>query len=124
MTQAGILSPEGSCKTFDASADGYGRAEGINAVYIKKLSDAIRDGNPIRAVIRNTGVNSDGKSASSMAPNGESQEALMRKVYEDSGLDPFDTTYVEVIIPIFIKLHQTIAEIFSNPVSWNWNSNW
>jgi acyl transferase domain-containing protein len=53
----GVLSPTSACHTFDASADGYGRAEGAGALYIKRLSDAIRDGNPIRAVIRATAVN-------------------------------------------------------------------
>lgn len=52
LTEQGVLSPEGSCKSFSADADGYARAEAINAIYIKPLDDAIRDGNPIRAVIR------------------------------------------------------------------------
>jgi acyl transferase domain-containing protein len=55
--KSGVLSPTGTCHTFDASADGYGRAEGVNAVYIKRLSAALRDGNPIRAVIRGSAVN-------------------------------------------------------------------
>ena len=96
MTQEGILSPEGSCKTFDAAADGFARAEAINAIYIKKLSDARRDANPIRAIIRSTGTNSDGRSQGLMTPNGEAQEALMRKVYADAGLTASDTGYVEV----------------------------
>lgn len=96
MTQEGILSPEGSCKTFDAKADGFARGEAITAVYIKCLDDAIRDGNPIRALIRNTGTNSDGKSQGLMTPNSKSHEALMRKVYKDAGLDPALTGFVEV----------------------------
>lgn len=99
MTQEGILSPEGSCKTFDAAADGFARAEAINAIYIKKLSDALRDNNPIRAIIRNTGTNSDGKSQGLMTPSSEAHEALIRKVYSDSGLIPSETGYVEVRIP-------------------------
>ncbi|OJI89152.1 hypothetical protein ASPTUDRAFT_134297 [Aspergillus tubingensis CBS 134.48] len=95
MTAEGILSPEGSCKTFDAKADGFARAEAITAVYIKPLAAAIRDGNVIRAVIRATGSNSDGKSQSLMSPNGAAHEALMRQVYEDAGLDPAETAYVE-----------------------------
>ena len=95
MTHQGVLSPEGSCKTFDASADGFARGEAINAVYIKRLDDAVRDENPIRAVIRGTLTNSDGKGGSLMAPNGEAHEALMRKVYQDAGLDPRDTGFVE-----------------------------
>lgn len=99
MTQEGIMSPEGSCKTFDAHADGYGRGEAINAIYIKPLSHAIRDGNPIRAVIRNTGVNQDGQSTGLFATSIEAQEALMRKAYADAGLDPAETAMVEVSIP-------------------------
>ncbi|KAK6950125.1 hypothetical protein Daesc_008451 [Daldinia eschscholtzii] len=98
MTEEGLLSPEGSCKTFDAAADGFARAEAINVVYIKLLEDAIRDGNPIRAIIRNTGSNSDGKSQGLMTPNGAAQESLMRKVYADAGLAPHDTPFVEVIL--------------------------
>lgn len=96
MTQEGILSSEGSCKTFDAAADGFARGEAINAVYIKLLDDAIRDNNPIRAIIRNTGTNSDGKSQGLMTPNGAAHERLMRKVYADAGLWPGETAFVEV----------------------------
>ena len=54
----GVLSPTSTCHTFDAAADGYGRAEGAGALYVKRLSDAIRDGDPVRGVIRGTAVNS------------------------------------------------------------------
>ena len=96
MMQEGILSSEGSCKTFDVAADGFARAEAINAIYVKKLGDALKDGNPIRAVIRNTGTNSDGKSQSLMTPSSDAHEALIRKVYSDAGLIPSETGYVEV----------------------------
>lgn len=96
MTQEGILAADGSCKTFDAKADGFARGEAVTAVYIKDLDDAIRDGNPIRAIIRNTGTNSDGKSEGLMTPNSKSHEALMRKVYTDAHLDPSLTGFVEV----------------------------
>ncbi|KAJ4328105.1 hypothetical protein N0V84_001473 [Fusarium piperis] len=95
MAGEGMLSPDGSCKTFDASANGYARGEAINALYIKPLDDAIRDNNPVRAIIRNTATNSDGKSQGILAPNGASHEALMRKVYGDIGLDPGKTAFVE-----------------------------
>lgn len=55
--KSGVLSPTGTCHTFDVSADGYGRAEGVSAIYVKRLSAALRDGNPIRAVIRGSAVN-------------------------------------------------------------------
>ncbi|KID64067.1 Beta-ketoacyl synthase, partial [Metarhizium hybridum] len=57
----GILSPDSSCRTFDASANGYGRAEAVGAVYLKRLSDAIQDGDPNRAVVRSSAMNSNGK---------------------------------------------------------------
>ena len=53
----GILSPTSTCHTFDATADGYGRAEGAGALYLKRLSDAIRDGDPVRGVVRSSAVN-------------------------------------------------------------------
>ena len=55
--KAGILSSDSTCHTYDASADGYGRAEGVNALYLKRLDDALRDGDPIRSIIRGTAVN-------------------------------------------------------------------
>lgn len=55
--KSGVLSPTGTCHTFDASADGYGRAEGVNAIYVKRLSAALRDGNQIRAIVRGSAVN-------------------------------------------------------------------
>jgi len=97
MTSLDLLSPEGSCKTFDAAADGFARAEAISAVYIKSLGDALRDGNPIRAIIRSTATNSDGKGQSLVVPNGNAQEALIRKAYADSGLEPSETAFVEVL---------------------------
>lgn len=96
MTSEGVLSPDGSSKSFDASANGYARAEGFTAVYVKRLTDAIRDGNPIRAVIRGTAANSDGKSQGMLVPRGEALEALMKKVYADAGLNPSETAFVEV----------------------------
>jgi acyl transferase domain-containing protein len=114
MTSEGILSPEGSCKTFDADADGFARGEAINAVYIKLLKDAVRDENPIRAVIRNTLSNSDGKSASLMAPSPKAHEALMRKVYADCGLRPEQTAFVEVRF-----LDTCHAFILTLKVPWN-----
>ncbi|KAF2788729.1 putative polyketide synthase [Melanomma pulvis-pyrius CBS 109.77] len=95
LSHHGVLSPDVSCKSFDVAANGYARAEAINCIYIKRLSDAIRDGNPIRAIIRGTGTNNDGNSHGITMPNGKAHEALMRKVYRDCGLDPGDTAYVE-----------------------------
>ncbi|KAL4968148.1 type I polyketide synthase [Aspergillus stella-maris] len=95
QTEAGVLSPTGQCRTFDASANGYARGEAINAILIKKLSDAVRDQDPIRAVIRATAVNCDGMSNGISAPNPVAHEKLIRRAYKVAGLDPLDTPSVE-----------------------------
>ncbi|QKX63237.1 uncharacterized protein TRUGW13939_10406 [Talaromyces rugulosus] len=95
MTNEGVLSPEGSSKTFDAKADGFARADGINAVFLKRLPDALRDGNPIRAIVRNSGNNSDGKSQGLLSPRSSTQEALIRHVYSQAKLDPSETGFIE-----------------------------
>ncbi|KAL8942774.1 MAG: hypothetical protein Q9216_001459 [Gyalolechia sp. 2 TL-2023] len=95
MTSEGILSPEGSCKTFDSKADGFARGEAVTAVYIQSLEKAIEERLPIRAVIANTGVNCDGRSRSILQPSAEAQSSLMSKVYFDAGLDPCRTAFVE-----------------------------
>ncbi|KAI0451165.1 hypothetical protein F5B21DRAFT_516907 [Xylaria acuta] len=94
----GVLSPTSTCHTFDASADGYGRAEGAGALYVKRLSDAIKDGNPIRAVIRATAVNTNGKvdGMGITYPSREGQERVVRMAYEKAGLDPRLTPYAEL----------------------------
>ncbi|KAL8697588.1 MAG: hypothetical protein Q9201_007049 [Fulgogasparrea decipioides] len=94
--EQGVLSPTGFCKTFDAQADGYARGEAINAVYVKKLSDAIQDGDPIRAVIRATATNCDGKTPGMACPSSESHESLMRRAYRTARLpDLSQTAFVE-----------------------------
>lgn len=96
MTEGMALSADGLCKSFDAAADGYGRGEAVNAILIKKLDDAIRDGDPIRAVIRSTSVNSDGKSHTITSPNPQSQEQLIRQTYEKARItDMSKTAFVE-----------------------------
>ncbi|KAL8335898.1 hypothetical protein RB598_009873 [Gaeumannomyces tritici] len=96
MSEQGVLSPEGSCKTFSADADGYGRGEAVSALYIKPLDAALRDGNPVRAIIKQTATNADGKTQGVSMPSTESHEALIRKAYELAGIDDFSkTTFVE-----------------------------
>ncbi|PLB47412.1 putative polyketide synthase [Aspergillus steynii IBT 23096] len=95
ISQAGVISPSSTCHTFDASADGYGRADGVNSVYIKRLSDAMRDGDPIRCIIRGTAVNSNGRTPGVTQPSIDGQEAVARKAYARAGLQPADTAYVE-----------------------------
>nr|QHD56300.1 polyketide synthase [Curvularia sp. IFB-Z10] len=92
MTEKGILSPEGSCKTFSADADGYARGEAFTAVFLKPLDAAIRDGNPIRAVIRAAVANSDGKTQGITQPNGYAHEAMIRLAYKQAGITDFSKT--------------------------------
>ncbi len=92
---ASMLSPKGRCHAFDARADGYVRAEGGGIVILKPLGQALAAGDPIRAVIRGTGVNSDGRTTGLSLPNREAQAALLDQVYNRFGLDPVDLAYVE-----------------------------
>jgi acyl transferase domain-containing protein len=96
MSADGVLSKDGSCKTFDASANGFARAESVSAVYIKKCESATDDKNPVRAIIRGTASNCDGRSTTLTAPSSVAHEALMAKAYRNAGLDPHDTPFVEL----------------------------
>ena len=93
----GILSPTSTCHTFDKSADGYGRAEGAGALYLKRLKDAVRDGNPIRGVIRGSAVNTNGKvpGMGITHPSASGQEQVVRMAYGKANLDQSDTAYLE-----------------------------
>nr|APX43996.1 polyketide synthase [Pestalotiopsis microspora] len=93
--KGGVLSPTSTCHTFDISADGYGRAEGVNAIYLKRLSAAITDGDKIWSVIRGTAINANGKTTGIAQPNANLQEAVIRKAYANAGLEFDDTDYVE-----------------------------
>ncbi|RJE26620.1 polyketide synthase [Aspergillus sclerotialis] len=96
MSDNMILSPDGICKTFDASADGFGRGEAVNAIYIKRLDAAIRDNDPIRAVICGSAANCDGRTASIASPSQESQVELIRKAYKQAGIqDVYETAFFE-----------------------------
>ncbi|KAF2181508.1 hypothetical protein K469DRAFT_589235 [Zopfia rhizophila CBS 207.26] len=92
----GAVSPTSVCHTFDSRADGYARADGIGALYIKKLSQAVADGDPIRAIIRGTAFNANGRTGGITHPSPDGQEACMRRAYERAGgLDPSLTGYFE-----------------------------
>jgi acyl transferase domain-containing protein/acyl carrier protein len=95
LCTAGMLARDGRCKTFDDSADGYGRGEGCGVVMVKRLSHARADGNPILALIRGSGVNQDGPSSGMTVPHGPSQVALMRDVLARSGVAAASVGYVE-----------------------------
>ncbi|MBE1427312.1 acyl transferase domain-containing protein/NADPH:quinone reductase-like Zn-dependent oxidoreductase/acyl carrier protein/short-subunit dehydrogenase [Desulfomicrobium macestii] len=96
FTKASMLSADGKCKAFDASGDGYVRAEGGAVLLLKPLDKALADGNSIKAVILGSGVNSDGARKSGLTiPSVEGQIELMRGVLAQSGLEPGDIDYVE-----------------------------
>ncbi|MEV0366079.1 type I polyketide synthase [Nocardia fusca] len=95
MCKGGFLAVDGRCKSFDAAGDGYGRGEGGGIVVLKKLDEALRDGDRVYAVVKATGSNQDGRTAAITVPNAESQAALARTVCERSGLAPEQITYVE-----------------------------
>ncbi|KAG6037958.1 Type I Iterative PKS [Claviceps citrina] len=92
MTAQGVLSKDGSCKTFSADADGYARGEAVTAVYVKSLADAVRDRDPIRAVIRGSAQNFDGKTPGISVPSAEEQETLMRRAYGVAGISDLSAT--------------------------------
>ena len=94
-SQAGMLSPDGRCKTFDAAADGYGRGEGCGVVVLKALETAIRDGDKILGVIRASAVNQDGASSGLTVPNGVAQESLLREALAKAGVEPGQIDYLE-----------------------------
>jgi len=91
----GFLSPDHRCKAFDVSANGYVRSEGVGMVILKRLEDAIRDGNRIYAVIKATASNQDGHTNGITAPNQSSQESLLQRVYSEAGIHYSDVDYVE-----------------------------
>src|SRR6201996_9487166 len=95
FSSAHMLAPDGRCKTFDAAADGYVRGEGCGVIVIKRLEDAINDGDRIRAVIRGSAINQDGASGGLTVPNGVAQQRVIAEALKRSGLEPADVDYLE-----------------------------
>lgn len=95
MSHHGLLGGQGRSFSFDARAEGYARGEGVGTVVLKPLSVAVRDGDTIRAVLRETGVNQDGRTPGITVPSAEAQERLIREVYWRAGLDLEETRFVE-----------------------------
>jgi acyl transferase domain-containing protein len=89
------LSADGRCKTFDAAADGFGRGEGCGVVVLKRLSDAVANGDNILALIRGSAVNHDGPSGGLTVPNGLAQQALIRQALTDARVQPAELSYIE-----------------------------
>lgn len=96
FSQSQMMAPDGRCKTFDATANGYVRGEGCGIVVLKRLSDALRDSDTIVALIKGSAINQDGLSNGLTAPNGPSQEAVIRQALTNAGVTPAQIGYVEV----------------------------
>jgi 6-methylsalicylic acid synthase len=92
---AGATAPDGRCKTFDAAADGYGRGEGAGVVVLKRLADAVRDGDHVYAVVRGGAVAQDGRTVGIMSPNGDAQADMFRRACEFAGVAPASVDFVE-----------------------------
>ncbi len=90
-----MLASDGRCKTFDASADGFSEGEGCGVVVLKRLADALADGDRVLALIRGTAVNQDGPSGGLTVPNGPAQEAVIREALAGAGVEPAAIDYVE-----------------------------
>ncbi|KAI1132296.1 polyketide synthase [Nemania abortiva] len=96
MGKLGALSPSSRSHTFDASADGYARGEGFVALYLKKVTQAVRDASPIRALVMGTAVNANGRTSGITNPSAPAQEVVIREAYKNAGgLDPSQTMFLE-----------------------------
>jgi acyl transferase domain-containing protein len=95
LTKAHVLSPDGRCKAFDSRADGFVRSEGCGIVVLKRMSDALADGDNILALIRGSALNQDGRSSGLTAPNGAAQEAVIRQALANARVAPEEVDYVE-----------------------------
>ncbi|WP_437759716.1 non-ribosomal peptide synthase/polyketide synthase [Sorangium sp. So ce1389] len=95
ITRIGALAPDGRCKTFDARANGFVRGEGCGVVVLKRLSDALRDGDPILALLRGSAVTQDGRSAGLTAPSPAAQKAMLVQALENARVSPSDITFIE-----------------------------
>lgn len=91
----GMMAPDGRCKTFDADADGFVRGEGCGMLVLKRLSDALADGDDVLAVVKGSAVNQDGRSSGLTVPNGLAQQAVLRQALDDGHVDPADVQYFE-----------------------------
>ena len=121
FSQAQMMAPDGRCKTFDKSADGYVRGEGCGMVLLKRLADAKRDGDNILAIIRGSAINQDGRSNGLTAPNSQSQQEVILRALANSKLSAENISYIETHgtgtslgDPIEINV---LSELFANNAS-------
>ena len=95
FSKAGMMARDGRCKTFDAAGDGYVRGEGGAMLVLRRLRDALAEGDRVLAVIRGSAINQDGRSNGLTAPNGPAQEAVIRDALQSAGVSPAQVGYVE-----------------------------
>ncbi|GEM_PF-2331130 len=95
FTRLGVLAPDGLCRSFDADANGYVRAEGCGALVLRRLGDAQREGDPILGLIRGSAVNSNGRGNGLTAPSRRAQVQVIRRALAAADLEPGAVTYVE-----------------------------
>jgi acyl transferase domain-containing protein/acyl-CoA synthetase (AMP-forming)/AMP-acid ligase II len=95
FARAGMLAPDGECKTFDARANGYVRGEGCGLIVLERLKDALRNGRRTLAVIRGSAINQDGRSNGLTAPNGMAQREVIKRALSNAGVGPSAISYVE-----------------------------
>jgi myxalamid-type polyketide synthase MxaB len=95
FSHAHMMAADGRCKTFDAKADGYVRAEGCGAIVLKRLADALRDRDHILALVRGSAVNQDGRTAGIASPNASAQQSVIREALAQAGVAPRELTYIE-----------------------------
>ena len=116
FSKARMLSPDGKCRPFDSGANGYVRGEGCGMIVLKRLTDAIRDGDQVMAVIRGTAVNQDGRTSGITAPNSRYQQAVIRTALAEAGLTPDNVGYIEAhgtATPLGDPIElQSLGEIF------------
>lgn len=91
----GFLSPDGLCHSFDERGNGYGRGEGIAVLILKRLTDALRDRDTIRAIVRATGTNQNGRTNTLTQPSQNAQAELLQETYRKGGLDLRKTRFIE-----------------------------
>ena len=101
MSTLGFLSPSGKCNSFDSSADGYARGEGVAAIILKPLTEALAAGDPIRAVIKGSRVNQDGRTSGITLPSSEAQRRNMEQLYAIQKLDLSSVQYVEAHVSFY-----------------------
>ena len=95
FSKARMMATDGRCKTFDAAADGYVRGEGCALIVLRRLTEALADGDLVLAVIKGSAINQDGRSGGLTAPNGPAQEAVIRAALANAGVEARAISYIE-----------------------------